>query len=168
MKYYIQVREDRRNSTTGLAPVVILFMEGRKKFVVTTDVSVKGKLDGVNVSSSEPNSKAKTRKLIRLTDEIDEYLLDCYKDDFEVKKTKLKSIVTGEEYSVAKSLADFIDKYADTKTKEGTKELFLLTSKKVAAFNNKSTFQDVDKTWLDKFVSSLGKCQLYFYSPQEH
>lgn len=164
MKYYIQVREDRRSSSTGLAPVVILFKEGSRKFVVSTGISVKGKLDGVNVSSGEPNSKVKTKRLIAITEEVDEYLLGGADSDFDVKKARLKSIITGEEGGAAKSLADYIADFAATKDKTGTAELFLLTSKKVRAFDGKASFTSVDKAWLDRFVKSLGEVSVNYAS----
>lgn len=160
MKYYITERDDRRNASTGLAPIIIIFKEGEKKFVVSTGIFVKGG----NIPTDEPNYKAKARRLIKITDEIDEYLLNFGDNDFEVKKARLKSIVTGKEYTDDKLLVKFINDYAATKTRKGTAELFRLTAKKVNGFDGRATFKDVDAAWLDGFVRSLGAVSVNYAS----
>lgn len=164
MKYYIQTREDRRNDKTGLAPVVILFKSGNKKFTVSTGINVRGKINSVNVPNNEPNSKAKTKKLINISEGIEKYLLDC-QDDFNTAKAKLKAIITGENNPTSvKPLADYIKEYAETRTKSGTTELYLLTEKKVRRFDAGATFQNIDKNWLELFQKSLGNVSVNYVS----
>lgn len=148
----------------GMAPVVLIFEGDGKRFKLSTGLYTKCKLEGRCFSKSEPNSMAKNAALSRKLLKVDEYLL-LEGGDVRVDKMKdaLRDILTGKTVS-KRLLVDCVLSYAKTKERKGTRDLYLLTAQKVAAYDNKATYDDVDADWLDGLMRSMGKASVNYQS----
>ena len=78
-------------------------------------------------------------------------------------KDELRLILSNRQKS-AKTLVHYIERFADTKERKGTRDLYDLAARKVAAYDAKATFEDVDVRWLDGFVRSMGDVSVNYQS----
>ena len=154
MRYFISTKESKRNEN-GLIPVSVIFRDSRKEFAVSTGIMAKYPLSGVLFAQNEPNSKAKTKRLVRIIDGIDKFLLEHEGMEYERLKEGLRTLITGREPKSKQTLVDCIRKYAAEK-KESTKQTYLRAAIMVERFDSKATFTSVDKAWLDRFVRCMG------------
>ena len=123
MKYFISTKESKRNEN-GLIPVSVIFRDNRKEFTVSTGIMAKYPVNGVLFAQNEPNSKAKTKRLVRIIDSIDKFILEHEDMGYELQKEGLRAIVTGKESKSKLTLSDYIRKCAAQK-KESTKKGYL-------------------------------------------
>lgn len=150
MKYFISTKESKRNEN-GLIPVSVIFRDNRKEFAVSTGIMAKYPVNGVSFAQNEPNSKAKTKRLVRIMDDIDKFILEHEGMEYERLREGLRTVITGKEPKSKLTLSDHIRKCAAQK-KESTKKSYLQIAKIVEGFDNKATFASVDKSWLDKLM----------------
>ena len=155
MRYYTYVDEAKRNKK-GVIPVQILFKENNKRFTVATELTVATKFTGVAIPPTEKSARMKTARLLRIFDDVEKCVMTMPDDtDWENKKAILRKVVTGKDEKKEKRLtvADYVAKYAETKTNEGTRALYLLTERKVRSYDEKATFESVNTAWLDGWVA---------------
>lgn len=150
MKYFISTKESKRNEN-GLIPVSVIFRCNKKEFAVNTGIMAKYPVTGVSFAPNEPNSKAKTKRLVRIIDDIDKFILEHEGMEYERLKEGLRTVITGKEPKSKLTLSDHIRKCAAQK-KESTKKSYIQIAKIVEGFDNKATFASVDKSWLDKLM----------------
>lgn len=150
MKYFISTKESKRNEN-GLIPVSVIFRCNKKEFAVNTGIMAKYPVTGVSFAHNEPNSKAKTKRLVRIIDDIDKFILEHEGMEYERLREGLRTVITGKEPKSKLTLSDHIRKCAAQK-KESTKKSYLQIAKIVEGFDNKATFASVDKSWLDKLM----------------
>ncbi|WP_278812445.1 tyrosine-type recombinase/integrase [Leyella stercorea] len=153
MKYFISTKESKRNEN-GLIPVSVIFRDNRKEFTVSTGIMAKYPVNGVSFAQNEPNSKAKTKRLVRIIDSIDKFILEHEDMGYELQKEGLRAIVTGKESKSKLTLSDYIRKCAAQK-KESTKKGYLQAAAIVEEFDNKAILASVDKSWLDKLARHM-------------
>lgn len=164
MKYYIIAKESKRGAD-GLIAVRILFREDGREFVVSTGIRVAKPFSGVSIDPKEKNYMAKVRRLARMTEEAERYLLENGRDAFEEKKRRLTAIVTGEPVKESTlTLADCIEAYAAGLERKGTRDLYVLTARKVRTYDGAAGLDDVDAAWLDGFVRRLGGVSVNYRS----
>lgn len=154
MKYFISTKESKRNEN-GLIPVSVIFRDNRKEFAVSTGIMAKYPVNGVSFAQNEPNSKAKTKRLVRIIDGIDKFLLEHEGMKHERLKEGLRTLITGREPKPKETLVDYIRKCAEQK-RGNTRDGYLRTAVMVEKFDDKATFASVDKAWLDNFARSMG------------
>lgn len=155
MRYYTYVDEAKRNKK-GVIPVQILFKENNKRFTVATELTVATKFTGVAIPPTEKYARMKTARLLRIFDDVEKCVMTMPDDtDWENKKAILRKVVTGkdEKKETRLTVADYVAKYAETKTNEGTRALYLLTERKVRSYDEKATFESVNTAWLDGWVA---------------
>lgn len=165
MKYYVWVNEAKRRKD-GLLPVAILFKDGTKRFVLNTGLTTSVKFKGIAFPAVESNARAKTKALMRIIDNIETYVLSNENASWDEIKRRLTEIVTGKSQNTSKNLVSYILDFADTKQREGTKNVYLNTAKKVEEYDSRATFDTVDKAWLDGFVGSMGDASVNYTSIQ--
>lgn len=155
MKYYINVDGSRRNKN-GLIPVRILFKEEGKRFLVDTGMETEEKLNGMAFPTASKNARAKTARLVKIFDDIDRCLLKMPANtDWETKKKVLRCAVTGRETQKAeKTLAEYVEEFAASKTNTGTRGLYMATAKKLREFDASAIFGSVSTEWLDKWAAA--------------
>lgn len=163
MKYYITAKESRRGKD-GNIPVKILFRQDGKEFVAATGMSVKEPFSGLAMSPKETNYRAKIKRLVTITDNIEAYLLGCYGTDYNKQKRELTAIVTGEKTEERACLADCIRKFAETKERKHTANIYMMTAQKVSQYDAAATFASVDKDWLDGFEKYMGDVSVNYKS----
>lgn len=155
MRYYTYVDEAKRNKK-GVIPVQILFKENNKRFTVATELTVTTKFTGVAIPPTEKYARMKTARLLKIFDDVEKCVMTMPDDaDWENKKAILRKVVTGKDEKKEKRLtvADYVAKYAETKTNEGTRALYLLTERKVRSYDENATFESVNTAWLDGWVA---------------
>lgn len=165
MRYCTYVDEKRRNKK-GMLPVQVLFREGNKKFLVATGLEVTKKFTGVALPSTEKYARMKTARLLRILDDVERCVMTMPEDaDWDTKKAALRKVITGEETKKERlTLADYVAKYAETKTNEGTRGLYKLTERKLREFDEKATFDSVNTAWLDRWVAANAKMSVNGFS----
>lgn len=165
MRYYTYVDETKRNKN-GMIPVKILFKEDNKRFAVATGLTVVKKFTGVALPSTEKYARMKTARLLRILDDVEKCVMTMPQDtDWDTKKAALRKVITGEETKKERlTLADYVAKYAETKTNEGTRGLYQLTERKLREFDGKATFDTVNTAWLDRWVAANAKMSVNGFS----
>lgn len=155
MRYYVNVDESRRNKN-GSIPVRILFKEDGKRFLANTGLETVEKFAGVAFPAASKYARAKTARLVRILDEVDRFLLSMPSGmSWTEKKNALQNVVSGREQKAReKTLAEYVEEYAATKTNAGTNGLYVATAKKIREFDAKATFKDVNTAWLDRWTAA--------------
>lgn len=149
-----------------MIPVKILFKEDNKRFAVATGLTVVKKFTGVALPSTEKYARMKTARLLRILDDVEKCVMTMPQDtDWDTKKAALRKVITGEETKKERlTLADYVAKYAETKTNEGTRGLYQLTERKLREFDGKATFDTVNTAWLDRWVAANAKMSVNGFS----
>lgn len=162
MKYYIAAKESKRGKDGRIA-VKILFRNDGREFVVSTGIYVSTAFSGLSMSPKETNYRAKLRRLTNIIDDVEAYLLSNAGADYAKMKRELAALVSGEaQEEKSACLADYIEKFADTKSRKGTADLYQMTARKVREYDGKAVFGSVDKAWLDGFYGFMGESSVNY------
>lgn len=127
--------------------------DGRRFFVDTGMTSMK-KFTGRSFDSREKNGGAKTSRLNRLYDAVEEFCIRNADMPTDELAERLREIVGGRSVSV-KTLADYVHDYAERSRTESSRQSVLLTEKKVRSFDSSARL-DVNASWLEDFDRWLG------------
>lgn len=122
--------------------------DGRRFFVDTGMTSMK-KFTGRSFDSREKNGGAKTSRLNRLYDAVEEFCIRNADMPTDELAERLREIVGGRSVSV-KTLADYVHDYAERSRTESSRSSVLLTEKKVRGFDSSARL-DVNASWLEDF-----------------
>lgn len=152
IRYYVYIDENRRKKSTGELPVCLVFYALGKTFKFNTGLYAKEKFNGREFPNNEPNAKIKNMRLTRLLAAVDEYLLLDEKLPLPELRSGLKELVTGRvDETKVKCFADYVMDFAATKVNAGTRGLYELTARKVAAYDARADFDTITADWLRKF-----------------
>lgn len=151
MKYRISVDFSKKRKD-GLAPVFLNFEHCGKRFKVSTGIFAANKPENRVFPKAEPNAKVKTSVLARALVLVDDYLIAHADESFDTTKQSILSLLGKSEPRKTKTLCSYIEDFAATKQREGTRALYLLTARKVADYDPKATFSSVTKDWLDRWT----------------
>ena len=122
--------------------------DGRRFFVDTGMTSMK-KFTGRSFDSREKNGGAKTSRLNRLYDAVEEFCIRNADMPTDELAERLREIVGGRSVSV-KTLADYVHDYAERSRTESSRQSVLLTEKKVRRFDSSARL-GVNASWLEDF-----------------
>ena len=162
MKYYIAAKESKRGKDGRIA-VKILFRSDGKEFVVSTGIYVLTAFSGLSMSPKETNYRAKLRRLTSIIDDVEAYLLNNAGADTAKMKRELTALVSGEAHEEKVTcLADYIERFADTKSRKGTADLYRMSARKVREYDGRAVFGSVDKEWLDGFERYMGEASVNY------
>lgn len=133
--------------------------DGRRFFVDTGMTSMK-KFTGRSFDSREKNGGAKTSRLNRLYDAVEDFCIRNSEMPTDELADSLRGIVGGRSVSV-KTLADYVHDYAERSRTESSRQSVLLTEKKVRSFDSSARL-DVNASWLEDFDRYLedGGCNV--------
>lgn len=131
--------------------VYFIVSYNKKRFQIFTGLKSTEKFNGLVFPQSVPNHRARTFRLTKLYSEVEEYMINHDDEPTQQMKGHLKAIVGGGEVEVEKNLLYYIDEYAKTKPKEGTRQVFLITKKRVEVFDKHASFDTIDRGWLERF-----------------
>lgn len=122
-----------------------------KRWQVSTGLKCSVKFDGLIFPKSETNAKAKTGRLTHLYNEIDKWILEHPMESMESAKEAIKAMIDGREANEDKNLLYYIKKFAETKTKESTREVYCTTMKRIERYDKDATFDTVNRAWLENY-----------------
>lgn len=126
------------------------------RFQVCTGVASDTKFVGMDVPRNVKDWKIKTRKLTLLYAAIDEFMLD-HRDMMPAQmKECIKAIINGTEVKQSKRFVEYMREFADKKTTT-TKGIYLRTITRIEAYDEKCTFDTMDKDWLTSFQEHEAK-----------
>lgn len=150
MKIYPYVRKERANADGSYPVYFIIKRKGR--FFVNTGITTCDKLVEMSFPKSDPNWKRKTTLLGKLYADVEAMCINAdiaSMSDSDLKEKIQFEIFGLEKKTKLKTLSEYIKDFAATK-KEQTRIIYELTSRKVASYDSKASF-DIDKDWLEAF-----------------
>ena len=127
-----------------------------RRFFVDTGMTSMVKFTGRSFDSREKNGGAKTSRLNRLYDAVEEFCIRNAEMPTDELADSLRGIVGGRSVSV-KTLADYVHDYAERSRTESSRQSVLLTEKKVRSFDSSARL-DVNASWLEDFDRWLDDC----------
>ena len=122
-----------------------------KRFQVSTGVDSDAKFSGIDVPRTVTNWRAKTSTLARLYSSIEAYMMENPSIPSAQMKDNIKSIIAGKEMEAEKNLLYYFGEYVKTKSKKGTVEIYERTMRRIEAYDNKCTYDTIDRSWLERF-----------------
>lgn len=122
-----------------------------KRFQVSTGVDSDSKFNGLDVPRTVTNWRAKTSTLARLYSSIEAYMMENPSIPSAQMKDNIKSIIAGKEMEAEKNLLYYFCEYVKTKSKKGTVEIYERTMRRIEAYDNKCTYDTIDRSWLERF-----------------
>lgn len=120
------------------------------RFQVCTGITSDTKFTGLDVSQNVKDWKIKSRKLAMLYAKIDEFMFEHRDMSVELMKDNIKAIITGGEVLTSKPFLDYLREFTDKKTTT-TKDIYERTIIRIKAYDEKCTFDTIDKDWLTNF-----------------
>ena len=132
--------------------VYFIVSYNRKRFQIFSGLKASEKFEGLTFPKSEPNSRAKTFRLVKLYSEVEEYMLNHFDEPAQKMKEHLKAIIAGGSPEAdEKGLLYYIDEFVKTKPKDSTKQVYITTRKRIELYDKCATFDTIDRAWLEKF-----------------
>ena len=122
-----------------------------KRFQVSTGVDSDAKFNGLDVPRTVTNWRAKTSTLARLYSSIEAYMMENPNIPSSQMKDNIKSIIAGKEMEAEKNLLYYFGEYVKTKSKKGTVEIYERTMRRIEAYDDKCTYDTIDRSWLERF-----------------
>lgn len=122
-----------------------------KRFYASTGMATTEKFSGMAFPRTVPNYIAKTGRLVKLITEVEAYMLRNPEESFEKMKASVKRIINGEEAKPEGGILSYIEEFAKTKAKEGTRLILERTMKRVETFDPHATFDTIDRAWLERY-----------------
>ena len=122
-----------------------------KRFQVSTGVDSDAKFSGIDVPRTVTNWRTKTSTLARLYSSIEAYMMENPSIPSAQMKDNIKSIIAGKEMEAEKNLLYYFGEYVKTKSKKGTVEIYERTMRRIEAYDNKCTYDTIDRSWLERF-----------------
>lgn len=122
-----------------------------KRFQVSTGVDSDAKFSGLDVPRTVTNWRTKTSTLARLYSSIEAYMMENPSIPSAQMKDNIKSIIAGKEMEAEKNLLYYFGEYVKTKSKKGTVEIYERTMRRIETYDNKCTYDTIDRSWLERF-----------------
>ena len=150
VSFYLDTRRIKKDGTFPIK----LYVNNRGCFFVSTEFSAKkDEWSGTEYNKNCPNYKARNIAIRNLMNKVESYILGMegkvlsFPD--ENLKVSIKRLISGELDS--KRFVDYIEEFAQTKSNPNTKELYLLTARKLQEYDCNCTFETMDRAWLSNF-----------------
>lgn len=122
----------------------------RGRFFVSTGLHSDSKVTGTEV----PESKAKSRRLRQLYDQVEDYIAAHPNESSAELKRHIKLLVDGRPVGPVR-MVDYMRDYAQNARTYGTKETYARAIAKIEQFDPKCGLTDIDRRWLDRFTAWL-------------
>ena len=122
-----------------------------KRFQVSTGVDSDAKFSGLDVPRTVTNWRTKTSTLARLYSSIEAYMMENPSIPSAQMKDNIKSIIAGKDMEAEKNLLYYFCEYVKTKSKKGTVEIYERTMRRIEAYDDKCTYDTIDRSWLERF-----------------
>lgn len=144
----------RRVNSNGMYSIVLILKNKNVIRVSTPYKSVPENWQDGQYNKKEINYQRKNNHLKDIIQKAERLIIEVSENNRVVSdaylRDKLKEIVKG-KMPIDKVFVDYIDEYAETKTRKTTKEVYEYTKRKIEEFDPKCTFETIDRFWLTKF-----------------
>lgn len=144
----------QRTKKDGTIPISIYVSRRNQRFYISTGLTCKQIFDGSIFPRTEPNHKAKTARLNKIMDGIEELIINNPTMSNENIKTLIKEHVFCETPK-RRVLLDYFNEYTETKTKDATQKNYRSTYSRIKAFDPNVTLETLDNLWLERFERHL-------------
>lgn len=153
----ISVYTDKRRKTAkGAMPVRLRFQPHRgSAFLISTGLECFNEPANCTFSPAEPNAKTKSFRLMKLFTACQDHIYQHPDLTKERMKEELAAIITGRP-ARRDTISDMFEKYTSGK-RESYRKMYERTAGKIAGFDDKATFETIDRKWLERFASWLEK-----------
>lgn len=150
VSFYLDTRRIKKDGTFPIK----LYVNNRGSFFVSTEFSAKkDEWSGTEYNKNCPNYKARNIAIRNLMNKVESYILGMEGKVLSLPdenlKVSIKRLISGELDS--KRFVDYIEEFAQTKSNPNTKELYLLTARKLQEYDCNCTFETMDRAWLSNF-----------------
>ena len=150
VSFYLDTRRIKKDGTFPIK----LYVNNRGCFFVSTEFSAKkDEWSGTEYNKNCPNYKARNIAIRNLMNKVESYILGMEGKVLSLPdenlKVSIKRLISGELDS--KRFVDYIEEFAQTKSNPNTKELYLLTARKLQEYDCNCTFETMDRAWLSNF-----------------
>ena len=150
----------RRGKKDGTYPLKIK-VRHQGNILVSTGIDVNVlDWDGRKIKNGDDRYKIKNAKLDGIMAKVEKYILSLEMSD-EIQKMSdgklrecLREVISDKPKKV-KVFADYLEEFADTKTKKSTKECYIGTLQKIREYDPQCTFEDMNRKWLDMFNKEM-------------
>lgn len=133
-----------QEAKTGSVYISISFKG--KRFLVSTGLVSDRKFEGTDI----PGSAAKRHRLRQLVNDVEDYI-DLHPDEAPRQlKQHVKNLINGAPTNDF-TLSGVVTQYASLKTSEGTKKTYMLTARRIDAYDKGVSINEVDHEWLDGY-----------------
>lgn len=155
MNITIFTKTTRKNRNNEM-PVFIRVNHEGKRFLVFTGITCTHIPTGCTFPKSEKSATVKTNNLIRIVSQCREWVLDHPSANVETAKIAFTEIATGKTTTTKKKyFVDYLQDYIDSKSRKSTQIVYRTTQNKLKEYDPTSTFETIDRTWLEKFEKHL-------------
>ena len=159
-KFYLDIRNQKKDGTYSIKINITRY---RKVIFINTGFSsTKENWEGNQFSSHEPNFRAKNSRLRDMFNKVERiiYELEETGEGNSITEKQLKTIIGRRLFGGKEQLNVFInvlDKFLETKVKQGTRKVYIETRKKILSFDPDATFETITIDWLTRFDNEMYK-----------
>ena len=150
----LQIETSTTANKKGEFPVYLRVSHNNKRFRVATGITCLHAPTGCAFPREEKSAVTKTRNLIRIMNQCQEWILDHPDATPQDAKSAFSEISTGRK-TEQKYFVDYIQEFLSTKAKKSTQIVYRTTMNKINAYDPRATFSTIDKAWLDRFERHL-------------
>ena len=152
----IQIYTEKKPNKYGEFPIYLRINNNGKRILVSTGIFCRKAPVGYTFPKSEKSSAAKTKNLIRIMSQCQEWIMEHPTATINEAKVAFTEIATGRKIEPAtKYFIDYIQEFIDLKEKKSTKIVYRTTLNKIKTYDAHATFNTMNKAWLDRFVVYL-------------
>lgn len=153
-KMILDIRSKRKD---GTYPIKLYVVNKRDMLISTGFYSTKENFSDGQYTKNEPNYRQKNaalRSILSKAETESILLISSNSQNMDDKKYKehLKKVILGKESNdKPKVFIDYLDEFISLKDRKGTIIVYKTTRNKISEFDNKATFESIDKNWLMAF-----------------
>lgn len=155
------ILDTRNQKKDGTYPLKLYF---RHKKDIRLNINLSATPETFNngfFTNVDKNHKAKNTSLLSIISKVQTELINLNvidklrsMTDNQVKE-HMKNLLFGDKNKKDKTFLDCFDEFVSMKSNEGTKILYNTTRNKIVAFDEKCTFETIDKKWLTRFQNMM-------------
>lgn len=151
-KSYIYPVVDKRANKRGYYTVYVMFRLAGKFYRVSTGLRSPEFFTGLQFPASDPYRVHKTQHLCAILSAGEDYLLTHRGEDAGKTREALITIITGvERKPKLKRVVDYVEEFANTKIKPGTRALYRTTANRLREYDETLTWERVTLKWLNEY-----------------
>lgn len=153
-KMILDIRSKRKD---GTYPIKLYVVNKRDMLISTGFYALKENFFDGQYTKNEPNYRQKNaalRSILSKAETESILLISSNSQNMDDKKYKehLKKVILGKESNdKPKVFIDYLDEFISLKDRKGTIIVYKTTRNKISEFDNKATFESIDKNWLMAF-----------------